>query len=64
MAGMWSGNPAAAALDKWLSRNLHRQHDVALAEPLPDELLQLVQNAPANQPAGNTYGIASMQASR
>jgi hypothetical protein len=33
---------AAEALDLWIMRDLKRCYDATLAEPLPDELLNLV----------------------
>lgn len=34
--------PAIAAFDRWLNRELTQLYDSALAEPVPDELLRLL----------------------
>jgi len=36
-------NPAAAAFDVWLQRGLHQLYDDIAREPIPDELLKLIE---------------------
>ena len=38
-------NPGEAAFDRWLNRELTRLYDDALAEPVPDDLLKLIDGA-------------------
>ena len=35
--------PADAAFNHWLQRGLHKMYDDTTSEPIPDELLQLIQ---------------------
>lgn len=36
--------PADAAFDVWLNRGLHQLYDDVAREPVPDELLKLIQD--------------------
>jgi hypothetical protein len=52
------GDPAAAgagaapdALDLWLRRGLHRLYSTVAAEPIPAEMLRLIEDTPPGQPA-------------
>jgi hypothetical protein len=38
-------NPGEAAFDRWLNRELTRLYDDALSEPVPDELMRLIDGA-------------------
>jgi hypothetical protein len=47
-------DPGDAAFDRWLHRELSRLYDQTLAEPVPDELLKLLNGAPdKDRPAKN-----------
>lgn len=35
--------PVAAAFDVWLNRSLHQLYDDVAREPIPDELLKLIE---------------------
>ena len=35
--------PVAAAFDVWLNRSLHQLYDDVAREPIPDELLRLIE---------------------
>jgi len=37
------GDEADHAFDLWLQRNLHRLYDTVAKEPVPDELLRLIE---------------------
>ena len=38
-----------AAFEAWLRRNLHAQHDAALREQVPDELVRILDAAAAER---------------
>jgi hypothetical protein len=42
-----ASGPADAVFDRWLRSELTRLYDSALSEPLPEELLRLLQSSPA-----------------
>ena len=37
--------PADAAFDLWLNRGLHKLYDEVAREPIPDELLKLIEES-------------------
>ena len=51
-----AGVGAADALDLWLRRGLHRRYSAVAAEPIPPELLRLVEGGP--EPAARRAGEA------
>lgn len=44
-AAMWTEE--RVAFDLWLERGLARQHEAVLHEPVPDDLLRLLADTPA-----------------
>ena len=52
----WGGPPTAppdAAFDTWLQRGLHAMYDDIAREPIPDELLRLIEQdrPPGDEPS-------------
>ncbi len=41
--GRKPGNPADAAFNEWLHRGLHQMYDDVTSEPMPDELIRLIE---------------------
>ena len=52
---------ADTAFDQWVSRELHKVYDEVLNEPVPEELLRLVErlDPPAGSPSGDKMNGAA-----